>query len=183
MKIKLIGISGRARSGKDSLAHILGRHGYHRIAFADALKVVTAQIADEDSHLYFNEVTKEQHCEALGMTRRVALQRVGMGIRESLGKDVWVNRALREWEDLGRPATAVSDCRFENEALAIRKLGGIVVRIVRPGAGLTGEAANHASEAQMPDDLVDVEINNDGTLGELADEARKIALMLQEPLE
>lgn len=176
---KLIGITGLARSGKDSFALILGRHGYHRIAFADPLKEVVAHIANEETHLYHDEVTKEQHCEALGMTRRIALQRVGHAMREALGEDVWVNRALREWNSLGRPATVVSDCRYKNEAIAIRNLGGIVVRMVRPGAGLSGEAADHSSEVQLPDGLVDVEINNDGTLGELADEARKIALMLE----
>lgn len=179
MKTKLIGITGLARSGKDSFALILGRHGYHRIAFADALKKATAKIANEDSHLFFDDFAKEQFSEALGMTRRIALQRVGQAVRESLGKDTWVNRALRQWESLDRPATVISDCRYENEALAIRKLGGIIVRMVRPGAGLTGEAAGHASEVQLPDGLVDVEINNDGTLGELVDEARKIALLLE----
>lgn len=176
---KIIGNTGRAKSGKDSLAKILGRHGYHRIAFADPLKEVVALIANEETHLYHGEVTKEQHCEALGMTRRIALQRVGQAIREALGEDVWVNRALREWNSLGRPATVISDCRYENEAKAIRNLGGIVVRVLRSGAGLAGEAATHSSEIQLPDGLVDVEINNDGTLGELADEARKIALLLE----
>jgi hypothetical protein len=171
----ILGITGVARSGKDSFASALVQQGFRRIAFADALKLATALIANEDSHLYFDEFAKEQHTDALGMTRRSALQKVGKAVRDSVGEDTWVNRALNEWRSSGKPDTVISDCRYPNEAIAIRAMGGTIIRINRPGlVGLTGEAAQHESEARLADDLVDVEVYNDGTIGDLHAEARKI---------
>lgn len=175
---KLIAVTGQARSGKDSFAAICAKYGYTRIAFADPLKVITAHIAGEPSHLFFDELSKEEFSDTLGMTRRQALQKVGQAVRESLGKDAWVKRAMQEWVSSGLRPTVLSDCRYPNEAQAVRELGGVVVQVVRPGSGLSGEAAQHESEKQISDDLIDVVINNDGTLGDLAVEVRKIINMI-----
>lgn len=175
----LIGVCGRARAGKDSFALACIKQGFVRLAFADALKIATAYIAHEDSQFFFDDVTKEEHCEVLGMTRRKALQGVGKALRDTLGEDIWINRALSDWTYRGKPDTVISDVRYENEADAIRKLGGTVVRITRPGAGLAGEAGQHESEKPLPDYLIDIEIENDGTIGELQWEARKIIDILR----
>lgn len=179
--MKLIGITGLAHSGKDSLAACFARSGFQRKAFADSLKAVTALIAGEPSHLYFGETSKEEFCDTLGMTRREALQKVGVGMRQAIGPDVWVKRLLQGWVDTGLAPTVISDCRFENEAQAIRDLGGIIIQIVRPGAGLSGNAASHVSENGIDDELIDFVVNNDGTLGDLAVEAGKILKDVQAP--
>jgi hypothetical protein len=173
----LIGITGSARAGKDSFGSHFVKYGFKRTAFANALKTATAYIANEDSTLYFGDDTKEEYTEALQTTRRMALQKVGSAVRNSLGPDTWVRRVIRAWDAQGNPPTVVTDVRYPNEARAIRERGGLIVRITRPGAGLTGEAATHESENGLPDDLVDVEIVNDGTLSELQAEAKKVAAM------
>lgn len=177
---KLIGITGLARAGKDTLAKGFIRAGYERKAFADALKEATAFIANEPTHLFFDDSTKEGYCEALGMTRRRALQSLGKGVRDSLGETTWVNRLLREWEDDGRPATVISDVRYLNEAQEIIKRGGIVIKVTRSGAGLDGEAAQHESERGLPDDLITVFIVNNGSIGDLYVEAAKVDKMVGE---
>ncbi|HEL3178894.1 TPA: hypothetical protein UME25_004718 [Stenotrophomonas maltophilia] len=52
----------------------------------------------------------------------------------------------------------VPDVRLANEARAIRRRGGVVIRVRRPG---------HADEQPLPDDLVDIEVNNDGAPADL----------------
>lgn len=174
--IPLIGVTGLARAGKDSLARILvERHGYKRVAFADALKEAVAAIAGEPVILFHSDVSKEEFSTTLGTTRRKALQVVGAAVRDNLDEMVWVRRAVMKWNLAGCPPTVISDVRYENEAKAILELGGCIIKLNRPGAGLTGEAAAHKSEAGIPGDLVTVEIQNDGTLGELAHEAHKLA--------
>lgn len=172
----LIGITGKARSGKDTLAEAFTRRGYKRMAFADALKEVTALLANEPSHLYFQEASKEEFTEALGMTRREALQKVGSSMRKEIGTQVWVDRVLRQFICEGqRHPTVISDVRYDNEAEAIIAAGGMVVEVVRPGnQGLTGRAAAHESEKGVRGSLVSVEIINDGTVGDLWAEARKL---------
>jgi hypothetical protein len=174
--MRLVAITGKARAGKDTFAQALVQKGFRRVSFADALKEVTALIADEPVHLYYDDVSKEEYCEALGMTRRQALQKLGTeGVRAVFGPDVWVNRVLRRWVREGRPPLVSADCRFDNEARLIREAGGIVVRIIRPdNTGLTGEAAVHASERGVSDDLIDVEITNNGSVGDLHAEALKV---------
>lgn len=174
MTTQLIGITGLAYAGKDSLAACFAGYGYKRVAFANALKEVTSYIAGEPTHLYFTQEGKEEFCDTLGMTRREALQRVGVAMRNTLGEDVWVKRLLQEWVSGGLPPTVISDCRFLNEASAIRDLGGVIVQVVRPGSGLSGSAALHESESGIPEGLIDYVVNNDGTLGDLAAEAGKI---------
>lgn len=65
----------------------------------------------------------------------------------------------------------VTDCRFVNEAAAVRAAGGRVWRVLRPGVGLTGEAALHPSEIEQdrPEMLehIELEISNTGTLDDL----------------
>lgn len=182
--MRLIGITGRARAGKDTFAQGLIRLGYQRRAFADPLKEVTAKIANEESHLYFDDATKEEYTDALEMTRRQALQKVGVGMRDSLGPDTWVRRLLREWVADGMPSTVITDVRFDNEALAVLKAGGHIVRILRPdNVGLSGEAAQHVSEAGVSEHLVDVDITNDGTVGELWEEARRLHAIVTGDME
>jgi hypothetical protein len=68
------------------------------------------------------------------------------------------------------PGVVIPDVRFKNEVEAIRAAGGKLVRVVRPKAGLEGEAALHQSEREMAlmgDELFDLVIQNDSTLDDL----------------
>lgn len=173
--MSLVGITGRAGAGKDSLGAAFVRAGYRRIAFADPLKEATAVIAGEPSHLFFTAEGKSGFSPVLNATRRAALQGIGKAVRDALDVDVWVRRALDEWHRLGRPKTVITDVRYDNEAGLIRKFGGTVIRVVRPGYDLLqGVEATHESEAGIPDRLVDYELVNNGTLAELHIEGRKI---------
>lgn len=174
--IKLIGISGKARAGKDSLARHLVRLGYRQDAFANGVKLVTATLAGEPISYYFDDVEKEAHCVNLGMTRRRAMQNVGNTMREAIGPNVWIRPLLAAWEASGFQPTVVSDVRYPNEAATIRRAGGIIVRIERPdGTGLEGESAAHISEAMLPDDLVDLVVVNSRAESDLFEVARTIA--------
>ena len=62
---------------------------------------------------------------------------------------------------------AITDVRFDNEAEAIHRRGGVVWRIVRPGAGLGGAEGEHSSEQGIDPSLVDDEVVNDGDLSRL----------------
>lgn len=176
----LLGITGLADAGKDSFAKAFIGAGYTPLAFADALKKVTAYVAGEDVALYHSREHKELHSDNLGMARRTALQNVGLGMREAISPMVWIRRVMITLDQLGWPPAIITDVRFDNEAEIIREQGGIIVRVTRPGnVGLTGAQAAHASERGVRDDLVDIDVVNNGTLGELRWESLKVMQYLE----
>jgi hypothetical protein len=172
---RLVGISGYAGAGKDSLARALAeRHSYQRVAFADRVKALAlaldpALAARVEAGAPLDELKAEPPV-------RRWLQDVGFAARRALGEDVWVRAALDHLDPLGR--YVVTDTRFENELGAIRALGGIAVRVERPGVG---PANDHASELELADrDDWDLVVANNGGLRDLAEAADRIAALVEE---
>ncbi len=118
------------------------------------------------------------------LSPRHALQQLGTEWGRACHPDVWIDYALRVADEVRRgqaytarrglystspgtvrcPHAVISDVRFENEAAKIRAKGGLVWQITRAGAGLSGAAALHVSEAGVPVALIDRVIPNDGDL-------------------
>lgn len=158
--MRLIGISGYARSGKDSLAKALvDRHGYERIAFADVLKDLAVAI---DPVLATRVASVGWEVAKRRAWVRSRLQVIGVAARDVLGEDVWVDAAWRRLVSDG--LYVVSDCRFPNEARRVTASGGPVVRVRRPGYGA---ANDHISEVALDDWPFDVVVDNDGSLEDL----------------
>ena len=77
--------------------------------------------------------------------------------------------------------TVFADIRFKNEVAEFKKAGAKLIRIVRGGAGLSGAAAQHVSEAeqdQIPDTEFDAVIHNEGTLEDLRLQVESVLRML-----
>lgn len=71
-----------------------------------------------------------------------------------------------------------SDARLWRELERVRDTGGKLVRVLRPGGELDGEAGEHLTESEMdriPDSEFHHVLNNDGTLDDLRD---KVAQMM-----
>lgn len=171
----IIGLSGYARSGKDSVGGILRSKGYRRRAFADKLKSITAQLdpivtvgcgapdlgetsvccdrlhVSELMELGADEDWLKEHT-----TFRVFLQNLGGTVRDELGESTWVDAALAGRQDGLR--YVITDVRYPNEADAIKAAGGKVWRVNRPG---TEPANEHASEHAMDSYPFDTVVEND----------------------
>lgn len=157
----LVGITGKAGSGKSTAAQVLLDAGWVRIKFADPLKDMLRAIGLDDRHIEGH--LKEIPCEVLqGKTPRWAMQTLGTEWgRECIGDQFWIAIARRRIA-LAMAAglnVVVDDVRFENEATVIRELGGLVLGLER-GDG----AGGHVSEAGVAPDIRHV---NDGTVSEL----------------
>lgn len=143
----VIAFTGLAGSGKSTAAlHLVKNHGFERVRFAGPLKAMLAALGCTPAEIDGDR--KEVPCDLLGgKTPRHAMQTLGTEWgRDLIAPDLWI----RAWEAAcakvlaGKPIV-VDDCRFPNEAEAIRRAGGVIVQIKRPGAGTT--AAGHVSEA------------------------------------
>ncbi len=142
-----------------------------------------------------------------GLTAREALQKLGTEWARAIYPDTWVDYAIRVANrlfdgthsydpaigpypklDAGSKRTviehvAITDVRFANEAAAIKKAGGVLWKIDRPGAGLQGAAGAHASERGLdgiPGDLV---LDNHRSLADFRERVQLAYIDLQNDVE
>lgn len=166
----IIGLSGYAQSGKDTVAELLClNYKYQRRAFADPMRHALLTINPKlDSITRVSDVVDDYGWEVAKKNPEVRrlLQVLGTDVgRKMFGDNVWVKMLMNElnYED----KIVISDVRFPNEAEAIKKLGGSVWRINRHNHS----AANgHASEHAMDNYMFNHVIYNDGTVDDLSDE-------------
>lgn len=178
----LIGLSGYARAGKDTVAGILAERGYERVAFADALRdalyalnpvvTISYQVRDGIRHSAAHKRVSAV-VDALGWDKaktdypeiRDLLQRLGTEVgRIQWGDDFWVQIAMRK--AINFPLTVITDVRFPSEAASIKKHRGEVWRINRPG---TDPVNGHSSETALDNYTFDRYIDNDATIEALRD--------------
>lgn len=178
----IVGLSGYARSGKDEAAKVLvENHGFTRIAFADKLRdflyALNPLINPTPERYFTNPKQPVRLRDVIGDDRigwegyketiysdeiRGLLQRLGTEAgREVLWDSIWIDAAFHGLNPAGN--YVVTDCRFPNEAEAVRSRNGAVVRITRSGVG---PANGHASETSLDDYEFDYRIDNSGTLEE-----------------
>jgi cytidylate kinase len=169
----IIGLTGFAQSGKDSVAkYLVEDHGYRRIAFADSIRDLLYEMdpfVDGDYHLkvlvdaYGWDIIKQKK-----EVRRM-LQNLGVGARKVFGDNFWVARAMLKINGF-QDKCVITDVRFTNEAEAIKQYDNAQIwRVKRPGVEAVN---NHISETQMADYKVDQILSNQGTLEELRELVR-----------
>jgi hypothetical protein len=81
-------------------------------------------------------------------------------MRHTFGDNFWVHRVLKDIRVNARDYV-ITDVRFDNEALAIIERGGVIVKIIRPDAGLDGAEGAHVSEKGVSESLITAAIIND----------------------
>ena len=184
----IIGISGKAGSGKDTVAKMLevlyanpdisyedfANKRYKNFAdiqivhFADSLKE-TVQVLFRIGEWETNtQEGKKTTINWIGKTVRELLQGVGQGLRDAIDPNLWIKVLFANTENWSN--YIIADVRYPNEIKAIKERNGILLRIDRKGAG----AGNHSSEIALDDYKEwDVHIENNGSIEDLF-EAMKI---------
>ena len=170
----IIGLTGYAQSGKDTVAKILvENYGFTRIAFADKIRDFLYEtnpmydsIAGEPMFVKAKvdrdgwEVAKQSpHIRRL-------LQNSGVAARKVFGDGFWVHEAMKTMLNDPRPDMnyVITDVRFLNEADMIRANNGQLWRVKRNGV----DAVNaHVSESQMDGYPVDQIFTNNSTIEDL----------------
>lgn len=171
---KLIGLSGYARSGKNTVADVLTNEiEFVQISFADPMRdalyalnpivgrhsALPTRLQDVINHFGWGNYKST----VWGPEIRELMQRLGTDVaRKQWGEDFWVKAAMNKATQY--PNVVFTDVRFKNEADAIRELGGEVWRVRRPGIF---PANNHVSETDMDDYEFDRYVDNNGTLEDL----------------
>lgn len=170
----LIGLCGAAGSGKGEVAgRLVQSMGFLELAFADPLYAAVAAITGKPVEWLKDRVHKERPLPWCGgKSPRELLQLMGTEFgREMVHEDIWAMRTMRavvESRAAGLRGVVITDVRFDNESVAIREEGGVILEVVRPGYGcLSGSTASHASEAGISREHILATITNQGSIDDL----------------
>ena len=183
----IIGISGKARSGKNVFAEFLAKalfkktgKGYVLMAYADELKAMAQREFDLSwDQLWGNEkeaLDKRYFKSKLegGLpymtpvpdsywTGREIMQSLGEFYR-SINPNFWVGKLFSIIDEKEYKNVIVTDVRYPNEVDPILKKSGYHIRIERPSADKI-HGSNHASETSLDEPYkVDIAVVNNGTL-------------------
>lgn len=185
----IIGISGKAQSGKDTvgsmLAYFIATNGdfdferyvefnvddyWYKHAnflqhkyFAYALKECVANLL----HTTVDNLNLESYKRSTinwldNMSVRELLQKFGTGIRNSVDENFWVKCLLTDYTE--KQAWIITDVRFTSEIQALQDRNAILIRVnnTRINSG------NHVSETELDNcNEFNYYINNEGTLKDL----------------
>jgi hypothetical protein len=140
----IIGVCGLIGAGKDTIAdYLVNIHQFRRESFANTLKDAVSSVFGWDRELLegrtrhsraWREQVDPWWAERLGMpdlTPRWVLQYWGTEVvRKGFHDDTWIasleNKLRKTTDDV-----VISDCRFPNEIAAIKRAGGLVIRVYR----------------------------------------------------
>lgn len=170
---KIIGITGVAGAGKDSVRAILEEHGFNGMAFADPIRdmirMLIAGAGIDEAYIDSREL-KESIIPELGVSYRHMAQTLGTEWGRSLQSDFWLRLAGAYMADVSEcfqdSRFVISDVRFINEAKWVWDRGGVIWRVVRPGVP---SVRRHVSEFESCQIEADKTLFNIGTIEDLRD--------------
>jgi hypothetical protein len=123
----IIGISGKRRSGKTTLAKYLEtHHGAHKLSFADPLRRELALLGYPEDVL---------HSKPTPDAIRALMIAHGQA-RRFYDPDYWVRKAFNHLDGLtrlGAEIAVIDDVRFWNEAEKLKSHGATLIRLTRFG--------------------------------------------------
>jgi hypothetical protein len=177
----LIGMTGYAQAGKDSLADCLAHnHGYVKVGFSDALWNMALEInpwlivygcipVRLKWIAYRYDYTD---CKKFPAVRKY-LQWLGEMVRNVLGEDTWINTLMRRVEEIreGGRNCIITNVRYENEGIAVQDSGGQIILVEREGVGPVN---NHISDAGLCFPMAVAVVHNNWGFEELEQQSEQV---------
>jgi hypothetical protein len=146
MTVELLGLAGKAGSGKGTASKFLrDYYGYQVCPLAEPLKKALNAAFGWQMHQWEDRKWKEAVDIRYGISPRRAAQLMGTEFRELLGvHDLWLRTILYRPTLKGTKGIVVDDLRYDFEADWIRDNGGLVIHITRDNLP---QVVAHSSEA------------------------------------
>lgn len=170
----LIGIHGKPRSGKDTVAdYLVSEYRLSKFGPSFPVKATAAAMFDVDINCFYDQSIKETIDPFWGISYREMAQKVGKeSSRDVFGDDIWMRHVEKRLKDdtTNDRGIVLADIRYANEAEWVKAHGGTVLFVYRSSEN-RGYVANasHPAEQGLPETVADYIINNNSTLGMLYD--------------
>lgn len=169
--MKVIALTGPKGSGKDTVGRLIcemyPQYNPVTIAFADPIKSIVQHIFDldpsnNDQYDLFKRTKLEYTLPGYlshSADARHVVREIGMLMRsyDTQQFNNYVEGKIRSSPDR---LWVVTDMRFDDEYIMLKKLGAKTVKIIRPSYNYDG----HITERGFDDHLVDTKLMNDGDL-------------------
>jgi hypothetical protein len=171
----VVGISGKKRSGKDTMADVFVEQGFERHAFAEPIKGAAKMIFNLTDEQVDGD-RKEEPDPYWDRTPREIMQHFGTdAFRETYGEEVWVDSLIQRLR-LRLPSHAVvKDVRFPNEVTGLQERAGAQVIRIDASERLDHDDS-HASETALDGyGGFDLTVANNGSLTDFKRRSRDIA--------
>jgi hypothetical protein len=177
----IIGVTGLIGSGKDTVANYLTTfHGFKKLSFAGSLKDAVASVFGWDREMLEGTTKSSREwreqvdpwwanrLDIPHLTPRWILQYWGTEVcRNSFHNDIWVasvqNKLRKATDDI-----VITDCRFANEVLVIKEVGGVTIRVERgsrPDWYAVAEAYNAGTESKEELDKFNIHASEYSSVG------------------
>lgn len=181
----LIGIAGAIHAGKDTVADWFVReHGYVTLRFSDLIAEELLRFYRPTLEVHLRDHISEKVLAQRGLeavlrerlwTHRTPLIRALLQdhgtMRRAQHLDYWVRQMAGRLADLpSDQGVAIAGVRYPNEIRLVRTLGGVILRVVRPGTEDNAHPVEHGLDGWEDWDAV---LPNTGSLADL--EARVAA--------
>lgn len=177
--MKLVAFTGQMGSGKSTAieyyrSNFTNMNGVNLIKFA-------APLYDIQSYVY-NRIKDVYIPHASFVKDRKLLQWLGTEwgrgtISSTLWVDLWKAEVTKS-RSAKFESVVCDDCRFDNEAEAVKSLGGVIIQIVSDKASQRNTAANgisnHSSEAGIRRDYIDDIVPNHGSIEDFHKALKKV---------
>ena len=154
------------------------------------------------SLISYSEYSKRNDEDLIKPTPRFLLQFIGTNLfRNQLHPEIWVNSLMSEYKlyketkpfvnstlkDDEYPNWIITDMRFPNELDAVKKRGGITIRVNRPcdicgGSGYhkmscpVSKSGEHESETSLDKSKFDYVVDNDSDIQSLIEKIKQILI-------
>lgn len=161
----IIAFTGGYGSGKSTAIEILRKH----IDADIRLVKFAAPLYDMQEYVYGRIESVYRRPKDFVKDRKL-LQWLGTEFGRSIDPGLWVNI----WKAQAQVNLAVGnmvvcdDCRFDNEAEAVKALGGVIIQLRRKNNSAHAEGGtgiqNHASEAGVSEKYIDFVVENNDNL-------------------
>jgi hypothetical protein len=176
---KLIGIIGGKNTGKDTVgSYLIEKEGFTKYAFDNPVKQICQTLFSLSDEQLNNRILKDTKDSRWDISPRDMMQRIETDFGQfTLFKlfpelknkikyrEMWIT-LFSEWLLKNQDKHVVTDVRFKHEAAFIKESGGINIRLNRLNR-LNRLSDQHIELRNIPDDLVDYEVDNNYELVDL----------------